>query len=153
MITTSAQSFIYQIAGDKETANHFCESLILEITEGGINNPERLYAALNDLKKRFEEIQQVIKDECNINPNEVPESFGWKFKQVERGVSYDFKSCNHRLWNDCDTILKSTREQQKEIENTLKSLTKPLTVVDEDSGEVVTVNPPIKKSTTTIEVK
>jgi hypothetical protein len=49
--------------------------------------------------------------------------------------------------------IKEYSECQKAIESTLKTLKDPIQIMLEDTGEVVQVNPPIKKSTTTIEVK
>jgi hypothetical protein len=41
----------------------------------------------------------------------------------------------------------------KSIETTLKTIKEPITIVDESTGSVVQVNPPIKSSKTIIEVR
>ena len=78
------------------------------------------------------------------------EHLGNKITKAEHGTKYEFENCNHPGWNDLTKIINNAIEQRKEIEATLKTLKAPTTLVFED--EIVTVNPPIKKSTSGINI-
>lgn len=77
---------------------------------------------------------------------------GAKFLIKESGVRYSFDQCGDPEWNKLKVIADEAINDLKAREKMLKSFTKPMTAVDEDSGEVVTIYPPQKRSTTIVEV-
>ena len=74
---------------------------------------------------------------------------GYSVEVKEMGVKYDYSNCNHPRLNEIEQEIAKLSEEKKSIEATLKSLKASMTLVDEDSGEVIIVYPPLKKSTTT----
>jgi len=68
------------------------------------------------------------------------------------GVSYDYSGCNHpeyvRVLEEFNAIAK----RKKEIEAQLQATKHSFTMVDEETGEVVTVYPPVKSSTSGIKI-
>jgi len=60
------------------------------------------------------------------------------------GVKYDFTNCNDNVWDDLNATVERGKELLKERETFLKSITKKLTVVDEETGDISEINPPIK---------
>ena len=74
---------------------------------------------------------------------------GATFDVKEAGIKYDFSKCEDVIWNDIDKKMQMLTERKKEREAFLKSLKERFTYVDESTGEIITLYPPQKKSTTT----
>ena len=74
------------------------------------------------------------------------EAFGIEFEKCDVGITYDYESSGDPIYNHRLQIFESAKQQLQDREKFLKSLKEPLTLVDDESGEVVTVRPPIKKS-------
>lgn len=70
----------------------------------------------------------------------------------ETGVKYDYSKCGHVEWEMYDAKESNAKESKKEIEKMLKTISKPITIAVEETGEMVTVNPPIKSSSTNIQI-
>lgn len=70
--------------------------------------------------------------------------FGVKIVEAMTGVKYDFTVCSDTIWDNLNAEIESLKEKIKERETFLKSVTKKMTIVDEDSGEVVEIHPPVK---------
>lgn len=69
---------------------------------------------------------------------------------VEAGTKYDFEACGDIIWAELNAKATDIAEELKARETFLKSLSKPLTEVDPDTGETWTIYPPVKTSKTTI---
>jgi hypothetical protein len=92
----------------------------------------------------------VIQEAQKYDRNEaVTVLGGYSVEVKEMGVKYDYSNCNHPRLNEIDQEIAKLSEEKKSIEATLKSLKSSMTLVDEGTGEVITVYPPLKKSTTT----
>lgn len=76
--------------------------------------------------------------------------FGVTFKQKETAVKYDFTKTI--MWNGMELQIERLKNAQKALESQLKSLTSKQTMVDETTGEIMILNPPIKSSKTTVEI-
>ncbi len=72
------------------------------------------------------------------------QKFGVKITEGMTGVKYDFTTCNDDVWNNLNDTVEKGKELLKERETFLKSITKKLTVVDEGTGDVTEIHPPIK---------
>jgi hypothetical protein len=77
--------------------------------------------------------------------------FGAVIDSVETGVKYDYQSTNCPEWERFDEMVKHYSELKKQRETFLKSLKEPLNIITDD-GEIVTINPPIKSSTTALKI-
>jgi hypothetical protein len=98
-----------------------------------------LYIAFKKMEKFIETILPFIKDQVD----ETRLSVAYKKHNVSLSTQngrafYDFKKCN-------DPVYESLKDGLKEREEMLKSLTIPTEIPDEDTGEVLLLNPPIKK--------
>ena len=74
---------------------------------------------------------------------------GATFDIKEAGVKYDYSQCQDVIWNDIDKKMQMLTERKKEREAFLKTIKERFTFVDESTGEIVTIYPAQKKSTTT----
>lgn len=70
----------------------------------------------------------------------------------EVGTKYDYSGCNDSSWNALSKLESQAKEKKSEREKFLKTLPSSMTVADEETGEMITLNPPIKSSTTSIAV-
>lgn len=77
---------------------------------------------------------------------------GVSLKIIEAGTKYDFASCNHPEWAQIVAQETALAEKRKEIETMLKTLKAGQTIVNEDTGEVIRITPPVKSSKTTVQV-
>jgi hypothetical protein len=96
-----------------------------------------------------EELRQRVVAEKDKYGKDTMTYHGATFDIKEAGVKYDYSHCECSIWNDIDKKMQMLTERKKEREAFLKSLKERLTYVDESTGEIVTIYPPQKKSTTT----
>ena len=95
-----------------------------------------------------DKIKDQVIDELHRRGKEGFDVYGAKVNLKELGVKYDFENCKDPEWLIFNIQIKKLTELRKERGVFLKSLTKSMTIVDEDTGEVLTINPPIRQSTT-----
>jgi len=98
---------------------------------------------------RKEIMQQALKEAAKYGKGEC-EMLGFKIQQAEAGTSYDYSGCGDLEWERWDAQVLSATNSRKDREAVLKALKEPMTLVNEDTGETYRVNPPLKKSTTTL---
>jgi len=133
----------------------FSDGVIESVQQGEANPLEVLL-----LLKAFEKASKRILEE--IRPNFVNESAkypektfifnGSSMSKTEAGTTYDFDVCNDPIYNDRFKIMEEAKKQLEERKEFLKSLKEPLNVVIDDTGELVKIIPPLKKSTSTLSV-
>lgn len=126
---------------------------VIESVQSGEINPLTVLVQLKAMETASERIRKEIRPNMLNEIDKQPDTFeylGNKITKAEHGTKYEFENCNHPGWNDLTKIINNAIEQRKEIEATLKTLKAPTTLVFED--EIVTVNPPIKKSTSGINI-
>ena len=126
---------------------------VIEAVQGGEIPALTVLVQLKAMETASERIRKEIRPNMLNEIDKQPDTFqylGNKITKAEHGTKYEFENCNHPGWNDLTKIINNAIEQRKEIEATLKTLKAPTTLVFED--EIVTVNPPIKKSTSGINI-
>lgn len=116
-----------------------------------------------EVKLKLKALESIIKDcAAYIDPlaREEAEKYGSKsFKAMgakvelaETGTKYDYSECNDleysKLLNESMVI----EAQLKAREMFLKSLKSPTELVNKDTGETWTANPPVKKSTSSLKI-
>jgi hypothetical protein len=72
------------------------------------------------------------------------QKFGVKITEGMTGIKYSFDECNDPIYNDLNISFEIAKEMLEERKTFLKSVTKKMTIVDEASGDIVEINPPIK---------
>lgn len=129
---------------------------IIESVQSGEVNPLEVLHIFKSLEKAQERILKAVKEEilkeAERYPNGPFEFHGVTMQKTEAGVQYDFKVCGDPVHDQRESIMNAAKSLLDERREFLKSLKEPITIVDEGSGEVVTVRPPLKKSTTTVKV-
>lgn len=133
----------------------FSDSIIQAVKEGEANPIEVLIQirALQKVSERvLKEINEEILTEANKYPEKNFEFMGAKIENAELGTKYDYSMCGDTEYEMLDAQINSLKQRIKEREEFLKSIKQDITLVDNFTGEIVTVRPPTKKSTSGLKV-
>ena len=140
---------------DAKSAKELAREIIRRV-EGGALSPLRLKAQIKRLQDVLAQVDMATKkDQVSALEQfgkEKPVIGGYRFEMMEAGTRYDYSSCGDLLWNDLNNMSQSLSTQKSEREKFLKTLTTSLTEVNDETGEIITLNPPLKTSTTTIRI-
>ena len=150
----TAISTLSQLPETKQQIETFAYSL-----EQGLNNGQIIASDLLRFQKAMEKVFEKIKptlienalnEISNYEKNAVIK--GSEFSIVEAGVKYDYSECNDVEHNKFTTQIEALKSALKDRETFLKAIKAPMQMIDENSGEVYTINPPKKTSSTTLKV-
>jgi hypothetical protein len=150
----TAISTLSQLPETKQQIETFAHSL-----EQGLNNGQIIASDLLRFQKAMEKVFEKIKPTLIENAlNEISQYEknavikGSEFSIVETGVKYDYSNCNDLEYNMLNTQLEALKSTLKDRETFLKAIKEPMQMIDEASGEVYTIYPPKKTSSTTLKV-
>lgn len=151
----SPTSLLHLNPSSAQQIEFFSSSIINEVKNGN-ESPLRVLIQLRAMERASKQILEGIKEniltEAAKYPGQNWDMWGNKLEKAELGVKYDYLTCGdtiyERLQTDFDTI-KARLDSRCEF---LKGLKEPMTIVDELTGEVVTIRPPQKTSTSGIKV-
>lgn len=133
----------------------FSDSIIQAVKEGEAN-PLEVLIQIKALQKVSDRVLKEINDNLLNEANKYSETnfefMGAKIEKAELGTKYDYASCGDTEYEMLDSQMNSLKQRIKEREDFLKSIKQDITLVDNFTGEVVTVHPPIKKSTSGLKV-
>jgi hypothetical protein len=150
----TAISTLSQLPETKQQIETFAYSL-----EQGLINGQIIASDLLRFQKAMEKVFEKIKptlienalnEISNYEKNAVIK--GSEFSIVEAGVKYDYSECNDLEYNTLTTQIEALKSTLKDRETFLKAIKAPMQMIDENSGEVYTINPPKKTSSTTLKV-
>lgn len=71
---------------------------------------------------------------------------------AEVGVKYDYSACNDPEWDDLSKQRAEIDAKIKARETFLRGIPREATILNEDTGEITKIVPPIKSSSTTVKV-
>lgn len=135
---------------NKSDQNDLANRLINPVLDGDINPVEATVKA----KSLIEVLTKFVNDDrvkdctlSEIKKNGKETSWnGARLTIKEVGVKYDYSDCNDPVYMDLLKQKGVIDKQLKERESFLKSLSNRTTIVDDETGEVATVIPPVKMS-------
>lgn len=129
---------------------------VIESVQSGEINPLTVLIQLRAIQKASErilkEIQQNLLTEADKYPGNEFEFAGNKITKAEHGTKYDYSNCGDPVYQRLLEIVKDAKDQLSNREFFLKSLDRPFSLLDEGTGEVATITPPTKKSTSGLNV-
>lgn len=134
----------------KSDQNDLANRLINPVLDGDINPVEAAVKA----KALIEVLTKFVNDDrvkdCTLSEIEKNgKETSWNGARLtikEVGVKYDYSDCNDPVYMDLLKQKGVIDKQLKERESFLKSLSNRTTIVDDETGEVATVIPPVKMS-------
>jgi hypothetical protein len=149
-LPTSAMGVMRLLPDSKRGVEIFSNQLIGAVKNGEVNALQ-LKALFKILEKVIETVNEATKDEqlreASLYGEKRFNAFGFEIERIDVGTKYDFLTCGDQVYEQRHASLQSAKSLLDDRANFLKSLREPITVVDENSGEVSTVRPPLKKST------
>ncbi len=77
---------------------------------------------------------------------------GRKISKFEAGSKYDFRGCNYPGYNALDDFIIKKNLEKKDMEATIKTIKSKVSILDNESGELFEVFPPVKTSTTKLKI-
>ena len=132
------------LKASKSDIANIVKDVMYNVNEGYVDKLDSYIFAkkLETLAKDLVKKLKPIAEETPINKGFVKHNVA--ITEGNQGVSWDYSETGDIVLPE---LLKKQEEIKKEIENRhkfLQTITKPTPLIDPDSGEVYTVNPPIK---------
>jgi hypothetical protein len=158
MDSISAPSIVSLFETTKEERKSFVQQVVSNAVDGNANMLQ-----LHKQVKAMEDIVKSIlaspeyKNELLAEAQKHGKSFkylndDWSIK--ESPAQYDFDACNDPIYTELNNELTKLEERISTRKEFLKAIPiEGVTMVVEDTGEVLKIYPPIKKSTTIVTIK
>lgn len=149
-----AISVINQMPATKAEIKHFVQLVSDSVNEGNVC-PLTLSIKLKALEEVAKQIRSQIGSNALNEAEKHGKSFDFQSAKVEIaqvGVKYDYTKCNDAEWTELELDIIALKEKQKQRETFLKSIKGQLTVINEDTGEVVTIFEPQRTGSESIKI-
>ena len=148
-LPTTATGVLELFSTSKQGVEQFSRQII-DAVKGGEIDPLKVRVWL----KTVETIADIVNKATKVNQltaadkysERVFEAYGASVEKSELGTKYDFTVCGDTAWEQFRVVEELAKRNRTERETFLKALPGPTTIVDETSGEVLTIRPPLKKS-------
>lgn len=123
---------------------------VIESVQRGEINPLTVLVQLRAMAKASErilnEIQPNLLKEAELYPEKEFDFMGNKISKAEHGTKYNYEVCKDPVYQQRLAIVEESTKQLKEREAFLKDVTSKFSLLDEGSGEVIEIHPPVKTS-------
>lgn len=125
---------------------------LVESVKSGNSDPLELIVQLHALTKVYELVREEIEDNINKAADKYSEKRfainGAFVEKAELGTKYRYETSKDIEWERLNTDFETAKARKSEREDFLKTLREPMTLVNQETGEVYTVKPPLKTSKT-----
>lgn len=149
-LPNSPAGLMHLMPSKAEEIKSFAAGIIRAVQDGN-ENPLDVMLQVRAMEKAFEAIKMAIKDNVNREADKYPGvTFKYRGVELAKGdvkTEYDYAVCGDTVWERLKTASDAAKQNLSDRESFLKSLKEPLTVIDDLTGEVVTIRPPLKHST------
>lgn len=129
---------------------------IIQQVKAGERNPVEVKVWVKAVEEVLERVKKDIAENVMTEADKYSEktftAYGATITKAEHGTKYDYSGCGDTVWERLDANTKDAAAKQKLREDFLKSLKEPMTVVDENTSEVITIRPPVKTSVSGLNV-
>ena len=129
---------------------------IISAVKSGDANPLEVLVMLRSLELVSELVREEIEDniltEAEKHSEKKFNAFGAIIEKSEVAVKYDYASSGLSDWEQWDVVVRNATENRKEKEAFLRALKEPYTRLNEETGELETIRPPLKKSKSGVKV-
>ena len=134
---------------DAATCEQFAHDMAALVQQGHVD-PIQVRVLMSAWERAFKSLKTAIEPEVANEAAKHGKAFdfmGAKCEWVPVYTSYDYKGCNYPAWEEADFNEHSAKNHKKMAEDFLKNVKQPFTMVDDRTGEVITINPPVKRQT------
>jgi hypothetical protein len=148
-------SLLNLLASTGQQIEFFSSSIVNEVKNGN-ESPLRVLIQLRAMEKASKAILDGIREEIITAAEKYPgkdfELWGNKLSKEELGIKYDYSTCGDTIYERLQTDFDTAKSRLDERTAFLRALKSDMTVVDELTGEIVTILPPKKTSTSGVKV-
>ena len=134
---------------DAKSCEQFAHDMAALVKEGHVD-PIQVRVLMSAWEKAFKSLKTAIEPETEREAMKHGKSFdfmGAKCEWVPTYTAYEYDACGYPLWEEADAAERSAKNAKKDAETFLKNVKQSFTMVDDRTGEVITINPPVKKQT------
>jgi hypothetical protein len=145
-----------EVTFSKTLAQQFAAQIIEQVEDGGretLNALAQLEFFSQVIEAAKSKIREIATDELDLYGNEAKTGvtkYGVTFKLKESGVRYNYTQTPK--FNEIKAKEEEIAEQRKALEDQLKILKSPTTMIEQETGEMIDLFPAIKTSKTTCEI-
>lgn len=136
-------------------ADEFTRQIVADL-EAGELDPLKFKIFLKAFERFLDGVKPTLdkmaRDEAEKYGEKSFELMGAKVELKEAGTRYDFSQCGWPVWERKKSALKQVELEVKQCEEFLKGVKSSISLNDEETGEVVTVYPPMKKSSSIVQI-
>lgn len=129
---------------------------VIQAVQAGEVNPLKIRIWLKTMEEIIERVKKETNEfqlrEAEKYPEKSFEYAGAKIEKAELGTKYDYSVCHDPVVEQLECTLESVKQQLTDRQKFLQAIKDPLIVVNDETGEVNTINPPLKKSTSGLKV-
>ena len=147
MAANNGISFEHLIDAKKDNLKNAINLIAKSVRDGDYDSLKGLILALKG-KTFFTDLEKELRPLAEDNYlNKIDKNYYIHDVKVEQSATktdYDYEVCNDTEWNDLNTKITADSILKKDRETFLKALSKPMEVVDTDTGETHTIYPPNK---------
>lgn len=133
----------------------FVKQVVTSVRNGD-TNPIEVLVALRAIEAAAEEIREEIQENICREAEKYSEkkfnAYGAIVEKTEVGTKYNYASSKDTIYERLQADLDTAKARLDERTAFLKTVKNPMTIVDELTGEVVTINPPLKTSKSGLKV-
>lgn len=111
-----------------------------------------LYEVLS-LFLKDDDVKGLVVNECSkYGKGETPSFSGAKVQVKETGVKWDYTDCGDPVYDSLALQMEELKQRMKQRESYLKTITERKTEIDEATGEIYTILPPVRTATTSYSI-
>ena len=129
---------------------------IINLVRNGERNPLEVGAWVKAVEEVLERVKKEIKESQLTEAGKYPEktftAYGTSFTKAEHGTKYNYAGCGDTEWERRHSDLETAKTRLSEREAFLKALKEPVVMADTETGEMVTITPPLKTSVSGLNV-
>jgi len=156
----SIEPYITEVATNFNPSRESIDDAIAHLhnqLDNGELNPEELAIRVKWMEEYIKEAKEAIRPHVldsigKYSKGEDIIRYGSRIEAMEAGARYDYSGCGDVVWEAMQLAKKGHDELIKQREKFLQSIKGQQTLVDDATGEIYTVFPPKKTSTSTYKV-
>lgn len=131
---------------DAKSCEQFAHDMAALVKEGHVD-PIQVRVLMSAWEKAFKSLKTAIEPETEREAAKHGKAFDFMGAKCEWGATYtqyDYLGTGDPEWAEHQRAELHVSNQRKDREAFLRSLKQPIDVVSRETGEVITINPPVK---------
>lgn len=148
--TTNIPAIIQETGLTKASQDIIAQTIVQRVMDGDLNPLEaklRLKSIEAVVEQAMKAIDAEARSEAEKHGSKTFEYNGVEIQLASFGTKYDYSGCNDSKLQELQDNLDRAKKLVDDRQAFLKAIKGSATIVNDETGEVETVYPPVKKST------